>query len=117
ARGAGFREVSFQFEPIGAARHYEAGLEREELVLIADIGGGTADFSLLRLSPARLAREDRRDDLLGNAGVHIGGTDFDRALSLDCVMPLFGYRSRTRAGAELPSALFFQLATWHTINF
>ncbi len=117
ARGAGFREVSFQFEPIGAARHYEAGLAGEELVLIADIGGGTADFSLLRLSPARLAREDRRDDLLGNAGVHIGGTDFDRALSLDCVMPLLGYRSRTQAGAELPSALFFQLATWHTINF
>jgi hypothetical chaperone protein len=117
ARAAGFREVSFQFEPIGAARDYEAKLAREELVLIADIGGGTADFSLLRLSPARLGRDDRREDLLGNAGVHIGGTDFDRALSLEGVMPLLGYRSRTRDGAELPSSLFFQLATWHTINF
>ncbi|WP_332675538.1 Hsp70 family protein [Aromatoleum sp.] len=117
ARQVGFCDVSFQFEPIGAARHYETSLAREELVLVADIGGGTADFSLVRLSPERAGRDDRREDLLGNAGVHIGGTDFDRALSLECVMPLLGYRSRMKNGAEVPSSLFFQLATWHTINF
>jgi hypothetical chaperone protein len=83
ARQVGFKDVSFQFEPIGAALHYEAGLDREELVLIADIGGGTADFSLVRLSPERARRVDRREDLLGNAGLHVGGTDFDRALSLE----------------------------------
>ncbi|HRH73555.1 Hsp70 family protein [Zoogloea sp.] len=117
ARQVGFKEVSFQFEPIGAALHYEAGLDREELVLIADIGGGTADFSLVRLSPERARQVDRREDLLGNAGLHVGGTDFDRALSLECVMPLLGYRGRMKSGAEIPSSLFFQLATWHTINF
>lgn len=117
ARQVGFRDVSFQFEPIGAALHYETSLAREELVLVADIGGGTADFSLVRLSPERAGGDDRREDLLGNAGVHIGGTDFDRALSLECVMPLLGYRSRMKSGAEVPSSLFFQLATWHTINF
>lgn len=117
AREAGFREVSFEFEPIGAALHYEASLTREERVLIADIGGGTADFSLVRLSPERALLEDRSADLLGNAGVHIGGTDFDRALSLECVMPLLGYRGKMKNGAEVPSSIFFQLATWHTINF
>ncbi len=117
ARQVGFREVSFQFEPIGAALHYEASLAREELVLIADIGGGTADFSLVRLSPERARHLDRQDDLLGNAGLHVGGTDFDRALSLECVMPLLGHRSLMKSGAEIPSGLFFQLATWHTINF
>ena len=117
ARQVGFKEVSFQFEPIGAALHYEAGLDREELVLIADIGGGTADFSLVRLSPERARQVDRREDLLGNAGLHVGGTDFDRALSLECVMPLLGYRGRMKSGVEIPSSLFFQLATWHTINF
>lgn len=117
ARQVGFREVSFQFEPIGAALHYESGLTREELVLIADIGGGTADFSLVRLSPERARLDDRREDLLGNAGLHVGGTDFDRALSLECVMPLLGYRGLMKSGAEIPSNLFFQLATWHTINF
>jgi hypothetical chaperone protein len=117
ARQVGFKDVSFQFEPIGAALHYEAGLDREELVLIADIGGGTADFSLVRLSPERARRVDRREDLLGNAGLHVGGTDFDRALSLEGVMPLLGYRGLMKSGAEIPSNLFFQLATWHTINF
>lgn len=117
ARQVGFREVSFQFEPIGAALHYESGLTQEELVLIADIGGGTADFSLVRLSPERARLDDRREDLLGNAGLHVGGTDFDRALSLECVMPLLGYRGLMKSGAEIPSNLFFQLATWHTINF
>jgi hypothetical chaperone protein len=117
ARQVGFAEVSFQFEPIGAALHYERSLDTEELVLVADIGGGTADFSLVRLSPQRARRDERADDLLGHAGIHIGGTDFDRALSLDCVMPLLGYRGRMKNGAEIPSSLFFQLATWHTINF
>ena len=115
ARAAGFRELSFQFEPIGAAFHYERTLEREELVLIADIGGGTADFSLVRLSPERAQCDERRDDLLANGGVHIGGTDFDRLLNLACAMPLLGLGSRTGNGAVLPSQLFFQLATWHTI--
>ena len=116
ARQVGFRDVSFQFEPIGAALHYETTLAHEELVLIADIGGGTADFSLVRLSPERSARSERADDLLGNAGVHIGGTDFDRALSLGGMMPHLGYRSRMKNGAEIPSGIFFHLATWHTIN-
>jgi len=117
ARQVGFRDVSFQLEPIGAALHYERSLASEELVLIADIGGGTADFSVVRLSPERATHSDRREDLLGHAGIHIGGTDFDRALSLACVMPLLGYRGRMKNGGEMPSSIFFQLATWHTINF
>ncbi|MBK9217914.1 MAG: Hsp70 family protein [Uliginosibacterium sp.] len=115
AREVGFSEVSFQFEPIGAAYYYERTLSREELVLVADIGGGTADFSLVRLSPERAKCDERREDLLANGGVHIGGTDFDRALNLAAAMPLFGFGSATKTAASLPSPLFFQLATWHTI--
>lgn len=117
ARQVGFREVSFQFEPIAAAFHYETSLAREELVLVADIGGGTSDFSLVRLSPQRARLDDRRDDLLANGGVHIGGTDFDRQLSLASVMPLLGYRGLLKNSRELPSSIYFNLATWHTINF
>ncbi len=117
AQAVGFREVSFQFEPIAAAFHYEQGLSEEELVLIVDIGGGTSDFSIVRLSPERAKRADRRDDLLANAGVHIGGTDFDRAFSLASVMPLLGYRTLKKNGNEMPATPFFNLATWHTINF
>lgn len=117
ARAVGFADVSFQYEPIAAAFHYETEIAREELVLVADIGGGTSDFSLVRLSPQRARAGERRDDVLANGGVHIGGTDFDRQLSLACVMPLLGYGSRLRNEREMPSGIFFNLATWHTINF
>jgi hypothetical chaperone protein len=116
ARSVGFKDIGFQFEPIAAAFDYESRIEREELVLIADIGGGTSDFSLVRLGPDRAGRADRRDDLLANGGVHIGGTDFDKYLSLASVMPLLGYGSTLVSGASIPSSYYFNLATWHTIN-
>ncbi|MQA37226.1 Hsp70 family protein [Rugamonas aquatica] len=116
ARSVGFKDIAFQFEPIAAAFDYESQIDREELVLIADIGGGTSDFSLVRLSPERAKKAERRDDILANGGVHIGGTDFDKYLSLSSVMPLLGYGSRLRNNSEVPSSYFFNLATWHTIN-
>jgi hypothetical chaperone protein len=116
ARAAGFRDIAFQYEPIAAAFDYESRIEREELVLIADIGGGTSDFSLLRLGPQRRERADRRDDILATGGVHLGGTDFDKYLSLASVMPLLGYGSKLQSGAAIPSSYYFNLATWHTIN-
>jgi hypothetical chaperone protein len=116
ARDAGFRDIEFQYEPIAAAFDYEARIAQEELVLVADIGGGTSDFSLVRLSPERAGRTDRRDDILANGGVHIGGTDFDRALSLARAMPLLGLGSKLRNGKEMPSGQYFDLASWHTIN-
>ncbi|MCF3998559.1 Hsp70 family protein, partial [Pseudomonas aeruginosa] len=94
ANKLGFKEVSFQYEPIAAAFDYERCIQREELVLIVDIGGGTSDFSLVRLAPERRNLAERQDDILATGGVHIGGTDFDKQLSLEGVMPLFGYGSR-----------------------
>ena len=56
AASAGFKEIAFQFEPIAAALHYESSVGREEIALVADIGGGTSDFSVVRVSPQRRAR-------------------------------------------------------------
>jgi hypothetical chaperone protein len=117
ARAAGFNGVAFQYEPIAAAFDYESRIEQEELVLIADIGGGTSDFSLVRLSPTLAKKAERRDDILATAGVHIGGTDFDKYLSLACAMPLLGLGTQMNSGHEVPSSYYFNLATWHTINF
>jgi hypothetical chaperone protein len=117
ARDIGFSEVTFQFEPIAAALEYERQIAHEEIALIADIGGGTSDFSIVRLSPERHLQVDRRADILANDGVRIGGTDFDRQLSLGVVMPLLGYRSAMkRAGLDVPSGYFHDLATWANIN-
>lgn len=116
AKKLGFKEVSFQYEPIAAAFDYESTIEREELVLIVDIGGGTSDFSLVRLAPERRAVADRQGDILATGGVHIGGTDFDKQLSLQGVMPLFGYGGRMKSDAPMPTSTHLNLATWHTIN-
>ncbi|MDH0289837.1 Hsp70 family protein [Pseudomonas sp. GD04087] len=116
AQKLGFKDVSFQYEPLAAAFDYERSIEREELVLIVDIGGGTSDFSLVRLSPERRAVADRQGDILATGGVHIGGTDFDKQLSIQGVMPLFGYGSKMKSDAFMPTSYHLNLATWHTIN-
>ncbi|SDI15026.1 hypothetical chaperone protein [Pseudomonas delhiensis] len=116
ARKLGFKDISFQYEPLAAAFDYERGIAREELVLIVDIGGGTSDFSLVRLAPERREQAERQADILATGGVHIGGTDFDKQLSLQGVMPLFGYGSRMKSDALMPTSYHLNLATWHTIN-
>ena len=105
---AGFDEVAFEFEPVAAATHFESMVERETLALIADIGGGTSDFSVVRVSPGGT----QSTDVLANHGVRIGGTDFDRDLSLEAVMPLLGY-GETLSGSRLeaPSWVYVDLAT------
>lgn len=118
ATKAGFRDIVFVPEPIAAAYDYERTVDREELVLVADIGGGTSDFSVIRIGPDRSSRAERADDILATAGVRIGGTDLDTDLSLDAAMPLLGLGTRLiDKNLPMPRALFHELATWATINF
>lgn len=121
ARLVGFRDIVFQYEPLAAAFDHERSSTQEETVLVADIGGGTSDFSVVRVGPQRAARADRRGDILANHGVHIAGTDFDRRIELATILPAFGYGARgpSVAGSpprEVPSGVYFDLATWHLIN-
>src|SRR5471030_1800934 len=118
ARRAGFRDVAFVYEPIAAAHHYEQTVQSEELALIADIGGGTSDFSVIRVGPQHRERTDRGRDVLATAGVRVGGTDFDTALSLAAVMPLLGLGTQlVEKNISMPNAVYHQLAAWATINF
>ena len=116
-RAKGFKHIDFQFEPIAAALDYEQQVTREEIGLVVDLGGGTSDFSIVRVSPERARAADRQGDILSTAGVHVGGTDFDRHLSLRAVMPELGYQTPTADGKRpLPSGPYVDLATWHRIN-
>ena len=116
-RARGFRHIAFQFEPIAAALDYEQQVTREEIGLVVDLGGGTSDFSVVRVSPQRSKAADRANDILSTAGVHVGGTDFDRVLSLRSVMPSLGYQTPTVDGKRpLPSSPYVDLVTWHRIN-
>jgi hypothetical chaperone protein len=116
AREAGFRHVEFELEPIAAALDYERTLAAPETVLVIDVGGGTADFTVIRLQPG--GRDGTRaGDVLANDGIHIAGTDFDSRLHLSWVMPTLGYGSIGPKGMPAPSLVYFDLSTWHRINF
>ena len=71
---AGFDDVTFEYEPVAAAHRYAAGLDHEELVVIADFGGGTSDFSVVRVGAGRPA------EVLATSGVAIAGDSFDARL-------------------------------------
>jgi hypothetical chaperone protein len=116
AQAVGFKVVAFQFEPIAAALDYESTLTREEIVLVADIGGGTSDFSLVRVGPDRHKKIDRHADILANHGIHVAGTDFDQAVNLASIMPVLGYGTHGASGRRVPGKIYFDLATWHLIN-
>jgi hypothetical chaperone protein len=121
AREVGYAEVQFQYEPIAAAFDYERRVTAEQTVLVADIGGGTSDFSVVRVGPRAAQRLDRKADILANHGVHVAGTDFDRRVELAAILPELGYGAYgpSVAGApprEVPSGVYFDLATWHLIN-
>lgn len=118
ARDLGFKDISFQYEPIAAALSYETTIEKEQLALIVDMGGGTSDFTVIRLQPKN-NRQDRAKDILANGGIHIAGTDFDKRLSLHSVMPLLGYGSLMSGSSnaiEFPSSYYHDLTTWHTLT-
>lgn len=109
---AGFKSVDFVFEPEAAAL---AAGQITGLGLIVDIGGGTSDFSIF-------TRDGTNTQIIASHGVRVGGTDFDRAISLASVMPLLGRGAEIRndmgAGTYLaPNAIFNDLASWEKIPF
>lgn len=118
ARNLGFEHVGFQFEPIAAAFAHEAGVTGEKLAMVVDLGGGTSDFTIIRLSRDNASKHDRNEDILANTGVRLGGNDFDRDLSLAEMMPELGFRSKYgMKNLEVPSYHYFDLSEWSKVNF
>ena len=122
ARTVGFKNISFQYEPISAAYSHEQNLETEKLACVIDIGGGTSDFSIIRLGPQSKNKQSRKDDILANSGVRIGGNDFDRDLSIKCFMPSLGYGTYLKPDAytkrilPVPFSPYIALSEWSSIN-
>ncbi len=112
---AGFKGVDFMFEPEAAALAANPAGDENTVHLIVDIGGGTSDFTLFRKASGGI-------DILASHGVRIGGTDFDRSISFDHVMPELGRGAEIKnamgAGTLIaPNRLFYDLATWQMIPF
>jgi hypothetical chaperone protein len=118
---AGFEQVDFEFEPVAAASAYEATLDREELILIGDFGGGTSDFSLLRVGPEVRRRGRRAEDMLGNSGVGLAGDAFDARIIRKLVSPALGSNSEARSLNKIlpavPAWIYAHLERWHYLSF
>jgi hypothetical chaperone protein len=111
---AGFQQISFELEPVAAAYQYETQLDRDELVLIGDFGGGTSDFTLARLGPGR--RKAGHSPVLGTSGIPIAGDTFDSRIMMRLVAPKLGLGSHyVSLGKQLPVPVwvYSQLSSWH----
>ena len=115
---AGFERVDFEFEPVAAAHFYESSLDHDELILIGDFGGGTSDFTLIRVGPqARQAAA--ADRLLGNAGLGLAGDAFDARIIRHLVSPALGAGTQLRSHNRLlpvPIAVYSKLERWHYLS-
>ena len=116
---AGFTQVEFAMEPVAAAYAYQSGIDREELLLIGDFGGGTTDFSLLRVGPGMSARGEPQ--VLGTTGVGIAGDAFDARIVRRLISPALGSESQARSLGKLlpalPAWVYANLERWHTLSF
>jgi hypothetical chaperone protein len=115
---AGIGPVIFEYEPVAAAAFYESTLDHDELVLIGDFGGGTSDFSLLRLGPSAI--RERKHRILGTEGVALAGDAFDSRIVHTLIAPKLGrgteYRSLEKI-LPVPEWIFSDLSRWHYLSF
>lgn len=122
ARKAGFKNIWFQYEPVAAALAFEETLQagQERVVFIGDFGGGTSDFSVIRVKGGDFARSDRRSDVLSLGGVYVAGDKFDTQIMWDKVARHFGRHARYKTMGKdtwvnVPKSIVYTLCQWHRI--
>ncbi|MCK4442167.1 MAG: Hsp70 family protein, partial [Sulfurovaceae bacterium] len=112
---AGFKEVVFQYEPIAAALSYEKSITKEELILVADIGGGTTDYTIIRVG-GKSNKVNRREDILATHGTYVGGNSFDSEIIKNFIVSHLGrgslYKNMGKE-MEIGPALYTDFSQWH----
>ncbi len=120
AKKAGFEHIWFQYEPIGAGFLYEQSIEKPEVVLIGDFGGGTSDFTLMRLDRNNISLTDRKSQIINTGGIHIGGDDFDALIMWHKMVYYFGYGLKYESFGkmlDLPVHIYRNLCEWEQMAF
>ena len=117
---AGWTDVTFVLEPVAAAYHYGREIDTRCRIVVADLGAGTSDFSVLEAAPATPEGQSRME-VLATTGVGIAGDNFDARIVQHVLAPEFGSNTHYTAldGKQLPMPrwLFSQLARWHHVSF
>jgi hypothetical chaperone protein len=118
---AGFEHVDFELEPVAAACSYESTLDHDVLILIGDFGGGTSDFSLLRVGPGARMHGQGTRSMLGYSGVGLAGDAFDARIVRKLVSPALGSNSEARSLNKIlpavPAWIYANLERWHYLSF
>lgn len=117
---AGLEDVTLLIEPVAAALAYEARLDRDETVLVVDLGGGTSDFTLMRVGPSHRAAGDRRASILASGGIPVAGDAFDGELVRARLFDALGYGSHYAPMGNktpVPHWIFQKLRRWNHVSF
>lgn len=112
---AGFGRIHLALEPQAAAYFFARRLREPATLLVADFGGGTSDFSIVRFDPA-----SGKTQALGHAGVGIAGDTLDYRIIDNVIAPAFGKGSRFRPAdkwLEVPKWIYFEFEHWHRLSF
>jgi hypothetical chaperone protein len=107
-RFAGFKNISFQMEPIGAAHLYHRQTSKRENVLIFDFGGGTLDLTIVE------AGGKKPPKTIATRGVLVGGDDLDRRI-MGSLLKYFGEGTKVNGDVDFPPEYLDELHTWQTM--
>jgi hypothetical chaperone protein len=108
ARFAGFKDITFQMEPIAAAHLYHRQAPRRQLAFVFDFGGGTLDLTVIQVGG------QQPPHVIATRGVLVGGDDLDRRI-MTSLLPYFGAGAKVDGGADFPPEYLDQLHTWQTM--
>ncbi len=119
---AGFKNITFQLEPIAAALAYESSIDsgKEQLVMVGDFGAGSSDFTIHRSCNAVGKTRDRSRDILSVGGVYIGGDAFDSEIMREKVADYYGKNVQVKSmwsdnTSKLSPLVIRKLMQWHLI--
>ena len=119
---AGFKNITFQLEPIAAALAYENTIEdgKEQLVLVGDFGGGSSDFTIHKAGKKAGSSTQREKDILSVGGVYIGGDVFDSQIMREKVAAYYGKNVQVKSIWSdnffgLSPIVISKLTQWHLI--
>ncbi|ANL27187.1 HSP70 family molecular chaperone protein [Rhizobium phaseoli] len=112
----GFPEIHYVYEPVAAAFYFAQNLKRDATVLVADFGGGTTDYSLIRFETVagRLTATP-----IGHSGVGVAGDHFDYRMIDNIVAPLIGKGSHFKSFdkiLEVPSNYYSSFGRWNQLS-
>lgn len=113
---AGFPEIHYVYEPVAAAYYFAQSLKKDANVLVADFGGGTTDYSLIRFEThgGKLSATP-----IGHSGVGIAGDHFDFRMIDNLVSPEIGKGSKFKSFdkvLDVPSGYYVNFGRWNQLS-